>query len=161
MISIDQTYLSLKKDIELIEKDYVKLNGGTSTRLLITIYLQILMTSHHIFSNSINRIQVFNGFMKRYKEYYQKQISLKGGLYSYVVMIWYSILKTNVAKEDLVKDKYQNNESEINTQNEDINNMDSDLVKYKDKTRLSEATGETKKQTQKNQRKRINNKDSL
>ena len=99
--------------------------------------------------------------MKRYKEYYQKQISLKGGLYLYVVMIWYSILKTNVAKEDLVKDKYQNNESEINTQNEDINNMDSDLVKYKDKTRLSEATGETKKQTQKNQRKRINNKDSL
>ena len=48
-------------------------------------------------------------------------------------------------KEHLVEDKYHNNENEINTQNEDGNYIDSDLVKDKDKTQPSEATKDTQK----------------
>ena len=54
------------------------------------------------------------------------------------MIIWCSILKTNVTDRD------QNIESKMSTQNEDINYMDSTLVKEKDRTRSSEATEETK-----------------
>ena len=60
-------------------------------------------------------------------------------------MIWSSIQKIKFTKKVLAKDKDQNNESETNSQNKVISDMDSALVKYKDKTRPSEATEETKK----------------
>ena len=60
-------------------------------------------------------------------------------------MVLRYILNTKVKEEALVEDKDHNNESEMKTQNEDINDMYSDSAKYKDKTRLSEATEEKKK----------------
>ena len=48
-------------------------------------------------------------------------------------------------KEPLVEEKYQNNENEINTQNEDINYMDIYLVKDKDQKIPSEETEDAKK----------------
>ena len=48
-----------------------------------------------------------------------KEIALKGGLYSQVVIIWSSIMKTKFTKEVLIKGKYHKNESAINDQNED------------------------------------------
>ena len=54
------------------------------------------------------------------------------------MIIWCSILKTNVTDRD------QNIESKMSTQNEDKNYIDSTLVKNKDNTRSSEATEETK-----------------
>ena len=59
-------------------------------------------------------------------------------------MIQSSIIKTKVTKEALVEDKYQNNYTEMNTQNEDINDTDSDLVKDKDNTCPSEAAEDSK-----------------
>ena len=63
----------------------------------------------------------------------------------------------------MAKDKDQNNESETNSQNKVISDMDSALVKYKDKTRPSEATEETKREKclQKNHNQQINFKDCL
>ena len=51
----------------------------------------------------------------------------------------------------------------MKTQNEDINNVDSDLVKDKDKTRPSEATDDQngKRKLQKNQNHKIIFKDNL
>ena len=49
-------------------------------------------------------------------------------------MIPSSIQETKATEEALVKYKYLNNESETSTQNEDINDMDSALVKDKDNT---------------------------
>ena len=72
------------------------------------------------------------------------KIALKGGLFSQVVMIQSSIQKTKLTEEASVEDEDPNNESEINTQNEDINDIDSPSVKDKDKTCPSEATEETK-----------------
>ena len=72
--------------------------------------------------------------------------NLEGGFYSQVVRIRLSIQKNKVVKEHLVEDKYHNNENEINTQNEDGNYIDSDLVKYKEKTQLIESTEDTKKE---------------
>ena len=74
------------------------------------------------------------------------------------MIIWCSILKTNVTDRD------QNIESKMSTQNEDIYYMDSTLVKDKDKTRSSEATEETKeskKKVQKNQNQHINFKENV
>ena len=68
-------------------------------------------------------------------------------------MILSYIQKTKVAKEPLVGDKYQNNENEMNTENEDGNYMDIALVKVKYKTKPSEDTEDKKgkNQVQKNQ----------
>ena len=44
------------------------------------------------------------------------------------------IQKTRFTKEALIEDKDHNNENEMNTQNEGINYMYSDLVKEKYKT---------------------------
>ena len=60
-------------------------------------------------------------------------------------MIQSSILKRKATKEALVEGKYQKNGSDTNYKTKDKNYMDSALVKYKDKTRLSEATEETLK----------------
>ena len=54
-------------------------------------------------------------------------------------------MNTNIKKDALVKDKDHNNDGEINTQNEVINNDYSALVKYKDKMCPSGETEETKK----------------
>ena len=59
---------------------------------------------------------------------------LKCGLYSQVLMIRRYILKTKVMNQDLVKDEDWNNNIKINTQNEDIKDMNRALFKYKDKT---------------------------
>ena len=56
-----------------------------------------------------------------------------------------SIQKTKVVKEPLAEDKYKNNENEINTQNEDVNDKDSYLVKTKDKTQAIGSTEDIKK----------------
>ena len=69
-----------------------------------------------------------------------KLIDLECGLDSNVVMIRQYIMITSVTKKSLVKNKYKINESAMNAQNKDINYMDSVLVKYKYKTRPSEAT---------------------
>ena len=71
-------------------------------------------------------------------------MALKGGLYSQVVMVHCSILKTKVTKENLVKDGDQKNKSDMNTQNKDENDMDGDLVKNKYKTHPSGDTEKTK-----------------
>ena len=60
-------------------------------------------------------------------------------------MIIGSIPRTKFTKEALVKDKYQKNQSEMNTKNEVINDMDIALVNYKGKTRPSKATEDTQK----------------
>ena len=59
-----------------------------------------------------------------------------------------SIQNTKVTKEPLLKDKDQNNENEMNTQNEDGNDMDIALVKYKYMTSPSEATEDTPKRVE-------------
>ena len=85
-----------------------------------------------------------------------KLIDLECGLDSNVVMIRQYIMITSVTKKSLVKNKYKINESAMNAQNKDINYMDSVLVKYKYKTRPSEATEETKKIRKKSRRTRKN-----
>ena len=60
-------------------------------------------------------------------------------------MVWTSIPKTKVIKEALVEDQDQKNDSTMNDQNKDKNDMDIALVKDKDKTRPSETTEDTKK----------------
>ena len=55
---------------------------------------------------------------------------------------------TKFTKGDLVEDKYYNNEIEMNTKTEDLNDMDSASVKDKDKKTPSEASEETKKDKQ-------------
>ena len=74
-----------------------------------------------------------------------KQIYLEGELYSQIAKIYHYIQKTKVTKENLVKEKYQNNENENNTQNEDENDTDTVLVKDKYNTQPSESTGDTPK----------------
>ena len=70
----------------------------------------------------------FPQFLLKYIKDIIKQIYLVGRLYSQVVMIRGFVLKTKVAKEDFVKDEYQNNDSAMNTQNEYENYMYSALV---------------------------------
>ena len=73
-----------------------------------------------------------------------------------------SILKTKVTKEALVEDKYQKNDSAMNSQNLDKNDLDSTSAKDKDKKIPSEATEETKKEKNpKSHNQRINFKDIL
>ena len=79
-------------------------------------------------------------------------------------MIRSSIHNTKVLKEPLVEEKYQNNYSSVNDQNEDRNYMDSDSVKEKYNTHPIEATEYTKQrknQVHKNQNHNIIFKDSL
>ena len=66
-------------------------------------------------------------------------------MYSQVERIRSSIKKTKVAKQQKAEDEDQNTENEINTKNEYLNDTDSVLVKYKDKTQPIEATRDTKK----------------
>ena len=54
-------------------------------------------------------------------------------------MVLRSVLNTKVKKEASVDDKYQKNESAVNYQNEDLNDKDFSLVKYKYKMRPSET----------------------
>ena len=60
-----------------------------------------------------------------------KKIDIEGGLNSQVVIIRCFILKTKVMKETQEGVEDQRKESAINSQNGDINDMDSDLVKDK------------------------------
>ena len=64
-------------------------------------------------------------------------------MYSQVERIRSSIKKTKVAKQQKAKDEDQNVENEINTKNEYLNDTDSVLVKYKDKTQPIESTEDT------------------
>ena len=76
---------------------------------------------------------------------YYLKFSLEGGLYSQVVRICRSVNNTKFTNKPMVKDEYHNVDNEMNTKNEDGNDMVSDLVKDKDKTQPSETTEDTKK----------------
>ena len=83
-------------------------------------------------------------FITKYNNNIIKGIALKFGLYSQVVIIHSFILKTKITKKASVKDKYNNNESAMNSQNEDDNDKECASVKEKTKKRPSEAIEERK-----------------
>ena len=58
-ISIDLTSSSLKKDIDFIEKDDGKINGGAFLRRLVICFLKKAIISLIKISNSINGIKIF------------------------------------------------------------------------------------------------------
>ena len=70
-------------------------------------------------------------------------------------------MKCMGTKEAFDEDEDQKNESAMNTKNKYENDMDSYLVKYRDKTLQSEATKEKKKPSMKNQNQHINFKESM
>ena len=72
-------------------------------------------------------------------------MALEGGLYSQVVMLRISIMKTKATKEDLTKYKEKINESSKSSQIEDDNENYCASSKDKVKKRTSEATEESKK----------------
>ena len=79
-------------------------------------------------------------------------------------MIHSSIQKTKVKKGYLLKFEYSNNESKLNNQNDDINDMGSAFVKDKYNTHPSEANEDTEKggkKVQKNKDHRIKFKVSM
>ena len=68
-----------------------------------------------IFSNSVNGMQIFCSSYQEILKRFIKEISLEGGLYSQVVMVWLSIMKIKETKEDSAEDKDKNNESSTNS----------------------------------------------
>ena len=66
-------------------------------------------------------------------------------MYSNIVRVHSFIQKTKIAKEPLVEEEDHNNKNETNTQKEDGNDMDCDLVKDNDNTQHSETTEDSKK----------------
>ena len=68
-----------------------------------------------IFSNSVNGMQIFCSSYQEILKRFIKEISLEGGLYSQVVMVWRSIMKIKETKEDSAEDKDKNNESSTNS----------------------------------------------
>ena len=90
-----------------------------------------MITSTHNLSKQCKRNAIIPHFLLKETKNIIRKNSLKGGLYSKVVMIQRSILNTKFTKRAYAEYKDQNNESAMNDQNKDEN--DKDFASVKDK----------------------------